>query len=91
MKYYFESIVKTADDEAAQILGYDTERGAEIRFYDEVSYGLKLATIITAHYEVKTSFGNVIMSKDIDNTVTKSIDNKSEGVKKAENDAQAGA
>lgn len=72
MKYYFESIVKTADSEAAQILGYDTERAAEIKFYDEVSYGLKLDTIVTAHYEVKTSFGNVIMSKDIDNTVVES-------------------
>ena len=91
MKYYFESIVKTANNEAAQILGYDTERGAEIKFYDEVSYGLKLDTIITAHYEVKTSFGNVIMSKDIDNTVTKSIDNAPEGVTDAGNDTQAGA
>lgn len=79
MKYYFESIVKTANNEAAQILGYDTVRAAEIKFYDEVSYGLKLDTIITAHYEVKTSFGNVIMSKDIDNTDTESINNTPEG------------
>lgn len=78
MKYYFESIVKTADNEAAQILGYDTERAAEIKFYDEVSYGLKLDTIVTAHYEVKTSFGNVIMSKDIDNTVIESVTDNTE-------------
>lgn len=68
MKYYFESIVATADNEAAQMLGYNTEREAEIKFHDEVSYGLKLDSITTAHYEVKTSFGNVIMKRDIDNT-----------------------
>jgi len=71
MKYYFESIVATADNEAAQMLGYNTEREAEIKFHDEVSYGLKLDSITNAHYEVKTSFGNVIMHRDIDNTENK--------------------
>lgn len=67
-KYYFESIVKTADNEAAQLLGYDTEREAEIKFHDEVSYALKLDNIITAHFEVKTFYGNSIFIRDLNNS-----------------------
>ena len=67
MKYYFESIVQTSDSEAAQILGYNTEREAEIKFHDEVSYGLKLNNLVRAHYEVKTVDGNTLF-RDIKNT-----------------------
>lgn len=69
MKYFFVSIVKT-DTVAAQILGYDTLKEAEIKFHDEVSYGLKLDTIKTAFYEVKDECGvNAGLSKFINNEV----------------------
>lgn len=69
MNYYFESIVRTKDNIAAQILGYETERGAETKFYDEVAYGLKLNTIVHAYYAVKDECGVELFSKFINNEV----------------------
>lgn len=66
-KFFFVSIVKT-DTIAAQILGYDSFKEAEIKFYDEVAYGLKLDTIKSAFYEVKDETGiNAGLTKYINN------------------------
>lgn len=68
-KYFFESIVKNGEEVTAQILGYDTERAAEIKFYDEVGYGLKLNTIVHAYYAVMDECGVELFSKFINNAV----------------------
>lgn len=59
MKYFFISIVHTtdSDDVTSQMLGYDSLREAEIKFHDEVSYGLKLDNIKVAHFQVINEYG----------------------------------
>lgn len=68
-KFLFISNVRTGDSLANTILGYDTEKEAEIKFHDEVSYGLKLDTITLAHYMVMSEYGVVVsgLEKIIDN------------------------
>jgi len=68
-KYLFISNVRTAQGITPQILSYDTAKQAEIKYHDEVSYGLQLDTIILAHYEVVNEYGVVVdnLVKTIDN------------------------
>ena len=73
-KYLFESNVRTINGDnqemAAQVLGYDSLKAAEIKFYDEVAYGLKLNNIVIAHYQVTDEYGSLVnnLIKTIDNT-----------------------
>lgn len=73
-KYFFISNIRTSDGEkeqvAAQMLTFDSQRTAEIKFYDEVAYGLKLNNLILAHYVVTDEFGSTVnnLFKIIDNT-----------------------
>lgn len=68
-KFLFISNVRTGDNLASTMLGYDTEKEAEIKYHDEVSYGLKLDTITLAHYMVINEYGVIIdnLEKIIDN------------------------
>lgn len=68
-KFLFISNVRTGDNLASSILGYDTEKEAEIKYHDEVSYGLKLDTITLAHYMVMNEYGVIVsnLEKIIDN------------------------
>ena len=68
-KYLFVSTVRTGDSLASSMLGYDTAKEAEIKYHDEVSYGLKLDTITLAHYMVMNEYGVVVdnLEKIIDN------------------------
>lgn len=69
-KYFFSSNVRTSDGAvSAQMLAYNTAKEAEIKFHDEVSYGLKLDTIQLAHYTVTNEYGVVYenLTKTIDN------------------------
>ena len=68
-KFLFISNVRTGDSLASSMLGYDTEKEAEIKYHDEVSYGLKLDTITLAHYMVMNEYGVVVsnLEKIIDN------------------------
>lgn len=68
-KFLFISNVRTGDNLASSMLGYDTEKEAEIKYHDEVSYGLKLDTITLAHYMVINEYGVIIdnLEKIIDN------------------------
>ena len=67
--FLFISNVRTGDNLASSMLGYDTEKEAEIKYHDEVSYGLKLDTITLAHYMVINEYGVIIdnLEKIIDN------------------------
>lgn len=68
MKHYFESIIKTNDDVVtAQMLGYETLREAETKFHEDIAYGLKLDTIVTAYYAVRDEHGVELLNKFIDN------------------------
>lgn len=68
-KYLFVSNVRTEQGITPQILSYDTAKQAEIKYHDEVSYGLQLDTIILAHYLVMNEYGVIIdnLVKTIDN------------------------
>jgi len=68
-KFLFISNVRTGDNLASTMLGYDTEKEAEIKYHDEVSYGLKLDTITLAHYMVMNEYGVIVsnLEKIIDN------------------------
>lgn len=68
-KYFFVQIVRTNNDVASSMLGYDTEREAEIKFHDEVSYGLKNNDIALAFYTVINEYGVRVsnLEKIIDN------------------------
>ena len=70
-KYLFVSNVRTGETLASQMIGYDTAKEAEIKYHDEVSYGLKLDSITLAHYMVINEYGVVIdnLEKTIDNQV----------------------
>jgi hypothetical protein len=71
-KYLFVSNVRIGDSVASSMLGYDTEREAEIKYHDEVSYGLKNADIVLAHYMVMNEYGVISggLEKIIDNQQT---------------------
>lgn len=68
-KYLFVSNVRTDEGLSSQMLGYDTAKGAEIKYHEEVKYGLELDTVILAHYMVMNEYGVVIdnLEKIIDN------------------------
>lgn len=68
-KYLFVSNVRTDQGLASSMLGYDTAKEAEIKYHEEVKYGLELDTIILAHYMVVNEYGVVIdnLEKIIDN------------------------
>lgn len=68
-QYFFISNVRTGDTVSSEILGYDTEKEAEVKFYDTVSYGLNLDTITLAHYIVVNEYGVKVgnLEKIIDN------------------------
>ena len=68
-KYFFIQIVRTGESVASEMLGYDTERAAEIKFHDEVSYGLKNNDVIFAYYTVINEYGVKVgnLEKIIDN------------------------
>ena len=67
-KYFFVSHVRT-DTVAAQILSYDNAKLAEIKYHEEVAYGLQLNTIVLAHYMVMNEYGVIVdnLVKTIDN------------------------
>lgn len=68
-KFFFESIVRLNDGTVTpQLLGYDTSKDAEIKFYDEVSYALKLDNLKSAHFEVHNEKGDIVdnLSKTIE-------------------------
>lgn len=67
--YIFIKNVRIGDELSSEMLGYDTLRAAEIRFHDEVSYGLKLDSITLAHYMITNEYGVVIenLERTIDN------------------------
>lgn len=74
-KYLFISNVRIGDTVTSEMLGYDTEKEAEIKFYDTVSYGLNLDTITLAHYVVVNEYGvkvnnleKIIDNQAVDNT-----------------------
>lgn len=68
-KYFFVSNVRIGDNVTAQMLGYDTEKLAEIKYHEEVKYGLELDTITRAHYMVINEYGVKVgnLEKTIDN------------------------
>lgn len=68
-KFLFVSNVRTGDTVASSMLGYDTEKEAEIKYHDEVSYGLKNDAITLAHYMVMNEYGVRVsnLEKIIDN------------------------
>lgn len=68
-QYLFISNVRIGDTVASEMLGYNTEKEAEIKFHDIVSYGLKLDTITLAHYIVVNEYGVKVgnLEKIIDN------------------------
>lgn len=70
-KYLFVSNVRTGNNVASTMLGYDTEKEAEIKYHDEVSYGLKADDIVLAHYMVVNEYGVISagLEKIIDNQI----------------------
>lgn len=68
-KYFFIKSVRIGDDVAPQMLGFDTEREAEIKYHDEVSYGLKNTDVTLAYYTVINEYGVKVgnLEKIIDN------------------------
>lgn len=68
-QYFFISNVRTGNTVASEMLGYSTEKEAEIKYHDTVSYGLKLDTITLAHYIVVNEYGIKVgnLEKIIDN------------------------
>lgn len=70
MKYYFVNNVRLDNGEVtAQKLGFDTPKLAEIKFHDEVSYGLKLNNLVLGYYAVVNERGDIYagLKKVIDN------------------------
>lgn len=67
--YLFIKNVRIGDELSSEMLSYDTLRAAEIKFHDEVSYGLKLDNITLAHYMITNEYGVVIenLERTIDN------------------------
>ena len=69
-KFLFVQNVRTDQGIASHMLVYDTAKAAEIKYHEEVKYGLELDTVILAHYMVMNEYGVVInnLEKIIDNT-----------------------
>lgn len=73
-KYFFISNVRIIsggeESVVSQILDYSIKDEAEIKFHDEVSYALKLGTLVLAHFEVKNEYGVVVdkLERTIDRT-----------------------
>ncbi len=69
-KFLFVQNVRTDQELASQMLGYDTAKEAEIKYHEEVGYALQLDTIVLAHFMVMNEYGVVIdnLEKIIDNT-----------------------
>lgn len=68
-KYFFISTVRTEEGVIPSIFAFDTVKDAEIKYHQEVGYGLQLDTIILAHYSVINEYGVVQgnLEKTIDN------------------------
>jgi len=68
-KYIFRCNVKVGDDVTTQSFVYDTEKEAEIKYHNEVLYGLQLDTLELAYYVVQNEYGVKIgnLEKIIDN------------------------
>lgn len=68
-KYFFVKTVRTNNDVSSQILAFDSAKEAEIKYHEEVAYGLGLDTIILAHYMVMNEYGVIYdnLEKNIDN------------------------
>lgn len=79
-KYFFVSNVRIGDNVASTMLAYDTEKDAEIKYHDEVSYGLKSVDIVFAHYVVFNEYGvkSGNLEKIIDNQVVDDIEEEEE-------------
>lgn len=68
-KYFFIKTVRTNNDVSSQILAFDSAKEAEIKYHEEVTYGLQLDTILLAHYMVINEYGVIYdnLEKIIDN------------------------
>lgn len=68
-KYFFVKTVRTDSDVSSQILAFDSAKEAEIKYHEEVAYGLQLDTIVLAHYMVMNEYGGIYdnLEKIIDN------------------------
>ena len=75
-KYIFRCNVKVGEDVTTQSFVYDTEKEAEIKYYNEVLYGLQLDTVILAYYVVQNEYGVKMgnLEKIIDNQEPVEID-----------------
>lgn len=68
-KFIFRCNVKVGDDVTTQSFVFDTEKEAEIKYHNEVLYGLQLDTLVLAYYVVQNEYGVKIgnLEKIIDN------------------------
>ena len=68
-KYLFVKNVRTNEGLSSQMLAYDTAKAAEIKYHEEVKYGLELDSVVLAHYMVINEYGMIIdnLEKIIDN------------------------
>lgn len=68
-KYLFVKNVRTDEELSSQMLAYDTAKAAEIKYHEEVKYGLELNSVVLAHYMVINEYGVIIdnLEKIIDN------------------------
>lgn len=75
-KYIFRCNVKIGEEVTTQSFVYDTEKEAEIKYYNEVIYGLQLDTVVLAYYVVQNEYGVKIgnLEKIIDNQEPVEID-----------------
>lgn len=57
-KYLFEKNVRLKNGEVTALKEvHDTSDSAELKYYDEVSYGLQLDTLELGYYKVTNEFG----------------------------------
>jgi len=68
-KFIFRCNVKVEGDTTTQSFVYNTEKEAEIKYHNEVLYGLQLDTLELAYYVVQNEYGVKIanLEKIIDN------------------------
>lgn len=68
-KFIFRCNVKVGDGVTTQSFVFDTEKEAEIKYHNEVLYGLQLDTLVLAYYVVQNEYGVKIgnLEKIIDN------------------------
>lgn len=68
-KFIFRCNVKDGDEVTTQSFVFDTEKEAEIKYHNEVLYGLQLDTLVLAYYVVQNEYGVKIgnLEKIIDN------------------------